>query len=593
MMHLIDILKEQGDCVLKNILQENSSLSEEDFLKLQKSDITPSTQIQFGHYQCNSALKLAKLLKQSPRAMATQMIHQWKRLFPENDSIIEEMEIAGPGFINIAFKNKFLADQIQTILRDPRLGVPLPKHRERIVVEFSSPNIAKELHVGHLRSTIIGDAIARLFEFLGHDVLRLNHIGDWGTQFGMLIVYMREHVPKVLTGEVSTNLTSLMQWYQASKKLFDSDPDFKKRSQLQVVKLQGSDEVSLSAWNMICQISRKAFQEIYDLLDVTLIERGESFYNPYLGQVVADLENKGMITLSEGAKCIYLQGFVGREGNPLPIIIQKSDGGYNYDTTEMAALRHRIEEEKANRIIIVTDAGQSLHFQMLFQAAIEAKYLDTHYVRVDHVPFGVVLGPDGKKFKTRSGTTEKLIDLLTEAIEHAQRILEERLTDLNPAELNQAAHVLGIDAVKYSDLSSHRIKDYVFSYDRMLRFEGNTAAFLLYAYVRIQSIKRKIGKNIIQLQKTSFILLDHPTEVLLALHLRQFGETLDLVAEDLLPHRLAEYLYELAEKFHAFFRDCRVEGSDQEESRLLLCEATGRVLSCGLSILGLKTLNKM
>ncbi len=573
---LIHILQSQAQKALKLVVGQDV-----------QPEITPSTQPQFGHYQCNNALKLAKELKKNPREVAQKIIDAWS----PDPAMISQMEIAGPGFINIFLTPEFLSSEITQVLHDPRLGVPLPFPKQRIIVEFSSPNIAKELHVGHLRSTIIGDSLARIFEFLGHDVLRLNHIGDWGTQFGMLITYMRDHVPEVLEGKKQTDLVSLMQWYRASKKCFDEDPEFKKRSQLQVVKLQGGDEVSLAAWTMICDISRAAFQEIYNLLDIKLTERGESFYNPFLPEIVADLEKRELITLSNGAKCIYLEGFVGRDDTPLPMIIQKSDGGYNYDTTDMAALRQRIEVEKADRIIYVTDAGQSLHFQMLFKAAEKAGYLDPRKVRVDHVPFGVVLGADGTKFKTRSGDTEKLIDLLFEAVKQAKAILHERLPELSEKELNHTAEVLGIDAVKYADLSSHRIKDYMFSYERMLRFEGNTAAFLLYAYVRIQSIKRKVGKEISSIKNP--IILEHPTEIDLALHLRRFGETLQTVAEELLPNRLAEYLYTLAEKFHAFFRDCRVEGTPQEDSRLLLCEAAGRILRQGLQILGLKTLNKM
>lgn len=555
---------------------------------LLEAEVTTSTQSQFGHYQCNSALKIAKALRQSPRAVAEKI-----RLSFDQSDLIAQLDIAGPGFINITLKPSFLASQIESILQDERLGIPLPKNRQKVIVEFSSPNIAKELHVGHLRSTIIGDAIARLFEFLGHDVLRLNHIGDWGTQFGMLITYMQEIAPDVLTGKRHTDLIELMQWYRASKKRFDEDPEFKKRAQLEVIKLQGGNPQSRLAWGTICDISRAAFQEIYTLLDVKLIERGESFYNPYLADVVKELEQKGLVTLSGGAKCIFLDGFIGREGEPLPMIIQKSDGGYNYDTTDMAAIRHRILEERADRIIYLTDAGQSLHFAMIFKAAEKAGYLDPQKVIVDHVPFGVVLGADGKKFKTRSGETEKLIDLLVEAVERARVILQERLPSLSEEELNRSATTLGIDAIKYADLSGHRIKDYVFSYERMLKFEGNTAAFLLYAYVRIQGIKRKVGKAIDPLIGSAPLQLEHPSEIALALHLCQFGEVLEAMSKDLAPNRLSDYLYALAEKFHAFFRDCRVEGSDQESSRLNLCEGTSRILEKGLSILGLKTLDKM
>lgn len=554
---------------------------------LLKPDIAISKQEQFGHYQCNNPLKLSKALGKNPREIAQSLVSSI------TDGMFQKVDIAGPGFINFSLSSLFLSHEIEQLLKDPHYGVPFPKHKQRIVVDFSQPNIAKELHVGHLRSTIIGDAIARLFEFLGHDVLRLNHIGDWGTQFGMLIAYLKENEPDVLTGKKKVGLSELMDWYRKSKKRFDEDPDFKKRAQSQVVLLQGGDEASLEAWAMICDISRIGFEEIYRLLDVKLIERGESFYNPFLPEVVADLEKRGVAVVSNGAKCVFLEGFITREGEPLPLIIQKSDGGYNYATTDMAALRHRIEVEKADRIIIVTDAGQKLHFEMVTKAAEKAGYLDPKKVRFDHVPFGVVLTPDGKKFKTRSGETLKLIDLIQEAIDKAKEVFKARLPEASEEEIEQYATVLGVDALKYADLSSHRIKDYVFSYDRMLRFEGNTAPFLLYAYVRIQGIKRKVGKDINEVIKNGKIQLQHPTEISLAVHVRRFGEVLEKVADDLLPNQLCEYLYELAEKFHAFFRDCRVEGSEFEDSRLLLCEATGRILKKGLEILGLKTLEKM
>ncbi len=563
-----------------------------DHAELLIPEIEQSTQPQFGHYQCNNALKLSKALHRSPREVAQQLI-TYLEIKEDGSTFIRKVDIAGPGFINFTLSSNFLSHEIEELLQDPHLGVPFPKEQKKIIVEFSSPNIAKELHVGHLRSTIIGDALARLFEFLGYDVLRLNHIGDWGTQFGMLIAYLQEFVPDVLTGKKKAELADLMHWYRESKKFFDIDPGFKKRAQLQVVRLQGGDEATLEAWQMICDISRRAFQEIYDLLDIKLIERGESFYNPMLPEVVADLEKKGLVRISDGAKCVFLEGFIARDGTPLPMIIQKSDGGYNYDTTDMAALRHRIEVEKAQRIIYVTDAGQSLHFQMIEKTAEKAGYLDPTQVKFDHVPFGVVLGPDGKKFKTRAGNTEKLIDLIIEGISHAKEIFKQRLPDASEKEIDHLAKILGVDAIKYADLSSHRLKDYVFSYERMLKFEGNTAAFLLYAYVRIQGIKRKVNKDIQPLLDNPHVQLEHPSEIALALYLRQFPETLDIMARDLLPNRLCDYLYGLTEHFNAFFRDCRVEGSEQEDSRLLLCEATARILKHGLEILGLKTLDKM
>jgi arginyl-tRNA synthetase len=556
---------------------------------LLKPDVTQCTQTHLGHYQCNNALKLAKALKKNPREIAAKLIAHFDKTV-QGIAIIDKLDIAGAGFINIWLSSTYLAQKTQNILEDERVGVPFPEKRQRIIVEFSSPNIAKELHVGHIRSTIIGDALARLFEFLGHDVLRLNHIGDWGTQFGMLITYMQKHASEVLAEKRETDLAELLQWYRASKKCFDEDPQFKKSAQLRVVALQKHDPETLRAWKMICDISRRAFQEIYTLLDVRLVERGESFYNPYLPEVIKDLESKRLITISEGAKCVFLEGFQNRDGSLLPMIVQKSDGGYNYDTTDLAAMWHRTQVEKADRIIILTDAGQCLHFAMLFKVSELVGYIDPKKVEVDHVPFGVVLGADGKKFKTRSGETEKLSDLLVGAIHEAEAIMQERLPDLPSEEIHRLARILGLDAVKYADLSCHRLKDYIFSYERMLKFEGNTAAFLLYAYVRIQGIKHKVGREI---DRKEALVLEHPTELSLALQLCQFGETLGSMARDLLPNRLTDYLYSLAEKFHAFFRDCRVEGSPQEASRLQLCEASSRILEKGLNLLGLKTLDRM
>lgn len=553
--------------------------------KLLIPEVTQTTQQKFGDYQCNNALKLAKALGRNPREVASQL-----QELLNGQSWIEKIEIAGPGFLNITLKNAFLATEIEELMTDSHLGVPKVTDPHKVIVEFSSPNIAKELHVGHLRSTIIGDSIARLLEFLGYDVLRLNHIGDWGTQFGMLIAYLKEFQPAFFAGKRSADLADLMHWYRESKKLFDDDPAFKKRAQLEVVNLQGGDEASREAWDMICDISRRAFQEIYSLLDIKIEERGESFYNPYLPKVIADLESKGLVEVSDGAKCVFLDGFTARDGTPLPMIIQKSDGGYNYDTTDMAAMRHRIEIEHAERIIIVTDSGQSLHFQMIEKASEKAGYLNPEKVIFNHVTFGVVLGADGKKFKTRSGDTVKLVDLIDEAIQRAQAIFKERLPAASQQEIEHFGTILGIDAIKYADLASHRVKDYVFSYDRMLRFEGNTAAFLLYSFVRIQGIKRRLPG---ELDIHASVMLSHQSERMLALHLRRFGETLEAMARDLLPNRLCEYLYELAEAFNAFFRDCQVIGSEEQKSRLVLVEATERVLGKGLELLGLKTLPRM
>lgn len=546
------------------------------------AEITQSVNPLLGNYQCNSALKMAKIIKKPPVEIAEAIAAE----FPSKVKSIVESISCTSGFINFTISPKFLASEISRILRDKKLGIEMPEPPSKIIVEFSSPNVAKELHVGHLRSTIIGDSIARLFEFLGHTVIRLNHVGDWGTQFGMLLAFIRNKNIDY------RHLTSkqLLEIYQAAKQEFDNNPSFKKRAHQEVIALQKEAPKSIEIWKSICQVSRKAYQEIYDLLDIKITERGESYYRKQLPVIIQDLRKKELTTESQGATCIFFEEFTNKEGDPLPIIVQKSDGGYNYVTTDLAAMRQRIQEEKVDRIIVVTDGGQLLHFQMLIRASIAAGYLDPKEIEFNHVTFGVVLSSEKKRLKTREGTSEKLIDLIHKAIEYAKRTLKERRPDFSEKEINNSSKILGIDAIKYADLSGHRQKDYIFSYERMLQFEGNTAPYLLYSYVRMQGIKRKVNKSI---KLSAPITLEHLSEIALALHLRQFDETLLSMSRDLLPNRLAEYLYHLAEKFHAFFRDCRVEGSDSESSRLLLCECSSRVLKQGLEILGLKTLDTM
>ncbi len=582
---LIDFLQNRlTEAILKTFEEKLSS-------DLAIADVAVCQDENFGHYQCNSSLKLSKILKENPRKIAQEIISNLNVLEDEQE-IFSKINIAGPGFINLTLSSEFLSTLLNRNLKDPKLGAKKIDKPQTIVVEFSSPNIAKELHVGHLRSTIIGDSIARLFEFLGHRVIRLNHIGDWGTQFGMLINYLKKYQQKILSGEKTTDLTTLTQWYKEARKLFDSDLTFKKESQLEVVNLQSGDTQALRAWKIICDISRVAFEEIYSLLDIKLIERGESFYNDDLPLIVKDLEKKGLIEISGGAKCVFIEGFKNREGNPLPVIVQKSDGGFNYDTTDIAAFKHRCQVEEADRIIIVTDSGQSLHFEMLYPLVVKAKYLDPNKTKFDHVTFGVVLGEDKKKFKTREGETTKLIDLLDKAIHHAKKILKERLK-IDTKELNENAKNLGLSAIKYADLSNHRLKDYIFSYDKMLSLEGNTAAFLFYSYVRILSIKRKALENIDKLLTTTPIDVKHPSEISLAVHLIRFAEVLELMSRDLLPNRLTDYLYELATKFNIFFRDCQVIGTAEQDCRLVICHLTQNVLKAGFDILGLKPLNRM
>ncbi|HET9843918.1 MAG TPA: arginine--tRNA ligase [Gammaproteobacteria bacterium] len=563
-------------------------------LQEQSIEITVSANEKFGAYQCNSSMRFAKIVQMPARAIAEKWMDALQQSEHPYKKWIDKLEVAGPGFINIWLNPITLASFCDAMFIHPQFGIETDT-TQKVIVDFSSPNIAKEMHVGHLRSTIIGDSLCRLFEFFGLNVLRLNHVGDWGTAFGMLIAYLKEEIKENIYDQ-DVQLSDLVQWYKASKARFDSDADFKKRAQQEVVSLQSGDPENLKLWQLICNISERAYHAVYEVLGVTIQDRGESFYNPMLQTIVGLLEQQALIEVSEGAKCVFLPGFKNREGEPLPFIIQKSDGGFNYATTDLAALYHRVHEEKGDRLIYVTDAGQATHFAMVFEVAARAHFYEPQQVRCDHVPFGVVLGPDGKKFKTRSGETERLIDLLYTAITKAKELIQQRqMTQnnfLNDEEVEHLSYVLGIGAVKYADLSCNRINDYVFSYDRMLKFEGNTAAFMLYSYVRVHGIKRKIGDVTIDLQEIP-LALQEPQEKLLGQHLARFPDTLLGMAQDLMPHRLCEYLYDLAVHFNAFFRDCRVEGDSNQMPRLKLCELTARVLRCGLSILGLETVDKM
>ena len=553
-------------------------------------EVSVSTNQKFGHYQCNSAMRLAKELKKSPRDVATLIIDSIDVI------LFESLDIAGPGFINITLSKVMLAKCMKDMLIEPKFGfVTDGNSQERVVVDFSSPNIAKEMHVGHLRSTIIGDSIARLFEYLDYDVLRLNHIGDWGTAFGMLIAHMQDNATKVLSSEESASISDLMAWYKEAKLRFDSDEEFKDRSQKQVVDLQSGDSNALNAWKIICDLSRSAFKEIYILLDINAIERGESFYNPYLEKVVKDSLDSGLAEVSDGAVCIFLDGFTNRDGDRLPFMIRKSDGGYNYATTDLAAMWHRVTKEKANRIVIVTDNGQSEHFKMLF--AVGEKTGIAENVELNHVPFGLVLGSDKKKFKTRSGTTEKLIDLLSNAVSKALETIKAREdSNLSDEEQDSLAEILGIGAVKYADLSNSRLSDYVFSYSKMLQFEGNTIVYLMYSYVRVAGIKRKLNLSDLDLEQlisSTELKVETETEIDLALHLSRFNDVLERFSKDLMPNKLTDYLYDLANKYNRFFRDCRVVGDELQDSRLVLCELVSKVMKQGMEILGIKPIDKM
>ncbi|MCC5618493.1 arginine--tRNA ligase [Nostoc sp. CHAB 5836] len=557
--------------------------------------LVPASNPKFGDYQANVALSLSKKLGKQPRAIASAIVDQL-----DVSEICEPPEIAGPGFINLKLKTAYLEAQLNEIQADPRLGVLAAKTPKREIVDFSSPNIAKEMHVGHLRSTIIGDSIARILEFQGHDVLRLNHVGDWGTQFGMLIADLREVYPDALTTANALDIGDLVSFYRKAKLRFDTDETFQETARQEVVALQAGAEDTLHAWKLLCEQSRREFQIIYDLLDVQIIERGESFYNPLLSGVVEDLEKSGLLVENQGAKCVFLEGFTNREGEPLPLIVQKSDGGYNYATTDLASLRYRIQQDQAKRIIYVTDAGQGNHFAQFFQVAGKAGWIPDD-VELVHVPFGLVLGEDGKKFKTRSGDTVRLRDLLDEAIARTDADLKTRLQEEERQEteefINEVARVVGISAVKYADLSQNRTSNYIFSYDKMLDLKGNTAPYMLYAYARIQGISRKGDINFKELGNNA-VLLQHETELALAKYLLQLDEVISSVEQDLLPNRLCEYLYELSKKFNQFYdRNQGVQVLEAEEpqrtSRLVLCDLTARTLKLGLSLLGIQVLERM
>lgn len=554
--------------------------------------VVPASNPKFGDFQCNIALPLAKQLGQPPRAIAMEIIDKVNL-----SEICEPLTIAGPGFINLKLLPDYLGEQLIKLQQNQQLGVSLVKGKERIVVDFSSPNIAKEMHVGHLRSTIIGDCLARVLEFRGYDVLRLNHVGDWGTQFGMLITYLKEVYPEALVTADALDIGDLVTFYKQAKQRFDQDEQFREISRQAVVALQAGDAENIKAWQLLCEQSRREFQLIYDCLDITIEERGESFYNPFLPGVVELLQEKDLLVEDNGAQCVFLDGFTNKDGDRLPLIVQKSDGGYNYATTDLAALNYRLNTDGAGKIIYVTDAGQANHFAQFFQVAEKAGIL-TDPTQVVHVPFGLVKGEDGKKLKTRAGDTIRLKDLLTEAVTRARQDLETRLTAEERSETEEfkteVAQRVGIGAVKYADLSQNRTSDYVFSFDKMLALQGNTAPYMLYAYARIQSISREGGIDFAQMDSGEIVLTE-PTELVLAKNLLQFADVIETVETSLLPNRLCDYLYELSKVFNRFYENCPVlKASDpQRRSRLLLCDLTARTLKLGLSLLGIPVLDRM
>jgi len=533
----------------------------------------------FGDYQSNAAMGLAKILaektgqKSNPRAIAEKI-----KASLNLGEIATEISIAGPGFINVRLNPQWLEKQLAQLAADKNLGLAQTQNSQRVVVDYSGPNIAKEMHVGHLRSTIIGDALSRAIAAQGHEVIRQNHIGDWGTQFGMLISHLNE-----MGGSEAQHIADLESFYREAKNRFDQDQAFADKARQTVVKLQGGSASERSAWQKIVEETRRSYQPLYQRLNVKLRqehERGESFYNPFLADVVRELKEKGLAVESEGAIVVPVEGF------EAPLIIEKTGGGYLYATTDLAAIRYRIRDLKANRIIYTHDSRQSQHFAQVFATAKKAGWAEG--VSLEYAPFGTMLGEDGKPFKTRTGGTVKLKDLLDEAEDRALAVLERERPELPEDQKKSIAPAVGIGAVKYADLSKDRTSDYVFSWEQMLNFKGNSAPYLQYVYARIRSIFRKASLPFGQMQSTP-IRLEAPAEIALAKQILRLGEVIDLVARELKPHHLAGYLYELAIRFSGFYENCPVLQSEEpmRSSRLALSEVTARTMATGLDLLGI------
>jgi arginyl-tRNA synthetase len=590
--------------------------------------VRPATDPKFGDYQVNGVMALAKELKTNPKKLAEKVVEKL-----DLSDICEEPEIAGPGFINLRLKPGFVAANLLEINKNPaRLGIEKAGKSKTIVVDFSGPNIAKQMHVGHLRSTIIGDCICRLLEFEGHKVIRQNHVGDWGTQFGMLIALLQKK-EKELWARVKSARTAkkpfqdslnapwhiedLEEFYREAKICFDTDENFADKAREIIAGLHSGDKKYLAYWQHIVDESRKHYQPIYDTFRIDLNEdneRGESFYKDMLSDVVAELKKKKLAVESDSAVCVFPKGFKDKEGKALPVIIQKSDGAYLYATTDLAAIRYRVNELKADKIIYVTDARQQLHFEMVFAVARMAGWdvkqttedrrqkTDDKRRRTElvHVTFGSVLGEDGKPLKTRSGENVKLKELLDEAVERARKIVEDKNPDLPKDKKDEIAKAVGIGAVKYADFSNNRTSDYVFSFDKMLAMEGNTAPYMQYAYARVKSIERKAQTKSVPIEKelagVKKLSLGEPAELDLAKHLIRYGEAIEAAVSDYRPNYLTSYLYELAQKFSVFYTNCPVldAGPDKRPTRLLLCDLTAKTIRHGLStLLGIEVVEQM
>lgn len=553
------------------------------------ANVITASKPEFGDYQANGVMAVAKILKTNPRALAQSVT---ENLLAQKPELIGTLEVAGPGFINIHLDTSQLVRRANAILAETSLLLPRAKPGQTIVVDYSSPNLAKEMHVGHLRGTIIGDCLARVLESMGHKVVRQNHVGDWGTQFGMLITHMQD-----VGGdeqEKAAKLADLEAFYRAAKTRFDSDPQFAERARNNVVRLQGGDPEMLSVWEHFIAVSLGHCEAVYRKLNVTLSRehlRAESFYNNELSNIVKVLQDKGLLSISEGAQCVFLPQFVGKDGEPAPVIVQKSDGGYLYATTDLAAVEYRAKTLRADRALYVVDARQSLHFQQVFAVA-QAAGLAGNEIALEHIAYGTMMGSDGKPFKTRSGDIVKLIELLDEAVRRAYVLVEEKNPALGEAQKKLIAESVGIAAVKYADLSKNRTSDYVFDWNTMLSFEGNTAPYLLYAFARINSIIRK------QDSSTSHLSLSNaeaPEERALLVKALQFAESVEAVATDCFPNQLCQYLYELSGTFMRFYEACPILKAEPavRNNRLALATLTANTLQKGLELLGIQTLDQM
>ncbi|MEV5437746.1 arginine--tRNA ligase [Streptomyces sp. NPDC052682] len=543
-------------------------------------------------FQANGILALAKKAKANPRELATQVVSQ-----VVTGDVIKDIEVSGPGFLNITLTDRAITENLAARYADDtgRLGVPFADAPGTTVIDYAQPNVAKEMHVGHLRSAVIGDSVVKLLEFTGESVVRRHHIGDWGTQFGMLIQYLDEHPHELdhkdaeITGEEA--MSNLDRLYKAARRLFDSDEEFKTRARRRVVDLQAGDPHTLAMWQKFVDESKIYFFSVFEKLDMEIRDAdivGESGYNDMLAETCRLLEESGVAVRSEGALCVFFDDVKGPDGKPVPLIVQKSDGGYGYAATDLSAIRDRVFNLKANTLLYVVDARQSLHFKMVFETARRAGWLndDVHAVQL---AFGTVLGKDGKPFKTREGETVRLVDLLDEAIDRASAVVREKAQDLSEEEIAERGAQVGIGAVKYADLSTSANRDYKFDLDQMVSLNGDTSVYLQYAYARIRSILRKAGE--VRPAAHPELAL-HAAERALGLHVDAFAELVAEAAAEYAPHKLAAYLYQLASLYTSFYDKCPVlkaETPEQVENRLFLCDVTARTLHQGMALLGIRT----